>query len=370
VSQLGPWFQIGLTIFACGIGGLLATSKHGWRASLVILGLALIAFDQFQALVNAVHTLLGGSLPKVTMHGFWTMVLCLLAVAVGAAWVGLLIRFGSTGIDSASSKPSVSRLRAHRWSLIAMGISVGILALAVWFVASRDDQIAVPHGPLARSANNPHTVPIAPDEESRLAGAGAPARDSSHCESQQADPNADTIWVRDRLPEGAQLPDKIRQRHCGDRAVKANPNIEDWWWCGYDPAPVIGSKFAVQPQRERSTDEGYHEHSFTGAPFAIRDSDYFVTYVYIYPDHAPHRIMIKFHIRGEDWRSIYWGEAPERPPGRRLDMGPMPAAGKWQRLTVPMNGLYLQRGTTVELDGLTLQAFNGQAAWDHIGKCP
>jgi hypothetical protein len=117
---------------------------------------------------------------------------------------------------------------------------------------------------------------------------------------------------------------------------------------------------------------GLHQHYFWNAsqPLPVNEGDILFQYVYIDPTNVPRELMLQWHVDdAEGWgHRAYWGEdlinfGDENLP--RTWMGPMPNAGEWIRLEVPVTQVNLENR---QVDGLAYTLFDGRAAWDNSGK--
>jgi len=158
-------------------------------------------------------------------------------------------------------------------------------------------------------------------------------------------------WVDDALPPGAE------------------PNTESqgptWQWVG-SPAPVLNGT-----RSSERTVSGLQQQFFTGAnpPLVIGAGDKLVAHVYLDPANPPEEIMLQFND-GATWdHRAYWGAnkidfgANDTPA--RLNLGPLPAAGRWVRLEVDAASVNLPPGSSI--NGWACTQFGGHMFWDKLG---
>ena len=115
---------------------------------------------------------------------------------------------------------------------------------------------------------------------------------------------------------------------------------------------------------------GLHQHYFWGAsaPLSVGVNDTLYAYVYLDPANPPSEVMLQWND-GSGWEHrAYWGANKiawgiDGSASRRY-MGPLPAAGKWVRLTVPAAQVGLD-GKSVS--GMAFTLYDGSATWDLAG---
>jgi hypothetical protein len=115
---------------------------------------------------------------------------------------------------------------------------------------------------------------------------------------------------------------------------------------------------------------GVHGHWFQDAKdgFAVGTNDVLFAWVYLVPDHKPETIMLEW-TDGTSWEhracwgkdSIPWGKANT---AARRHLGPLPEAGKWVRLDVPVDQVGLAGKT---LRGMAFRLNDGQCYWHTSG---
>ena len=160
---------------------------------------------------------------------------------------------------------------------------------------------------------------------------------------------AEASWVEDRLPAGA--------TPRGDR--------ENWSWVSRDPVPLFGKlahKSAVMA--------GMHQHFFEGATETMLagPGEILFAYAFLDPTNLPSEIMLQWNDGSWEHRA-YWGAnnitwGVDGTASRRF-MGPLPPAGQWLRLEVPVELVGLEGR---EITGMSFTLWNGRATWDRAGK--
>jgi N-acetylneuraminic acid mutarotase len=161
-----------------------------------------------------------------------------------------------------------------------------------------------------------------------------------------------TVWIDDALPVGA---------------VTTSDNGDSWNWISSNPTPFSGS-FAFQ----QANIAGEHLVQFTGASqqMYVGTNDTMYTYVYLDPVNTPDEIVLiwidetgpfgNLHVAWwGSWRIAWWNQ------NQTANMGALPPAGQWVKLTVPANAIGLGGHT---LNGMGFMLHNGRATWDNIGK--
>ena len=159
----------------------------------------------------------------------------------------------------------------------------------------------------------------------------------------------ETVWVEDRLPEGA--------TPMGDG--------EGWTWIRTQPEPLSGKlthRSILAP--------GMHQHYFRGAKTSLLVSvgDRLFAHVYLDPAHMPRQVMLQWNDGSWDHRA-YWGESllqwgTDNTPSRQF-MGPLPPPGQWVRLEVSAASVGLEGRL---INGMAFTLWDGTATWDRAGK--
>ncbi len=160
----------------------------------------------------------------------------------------------------------------------------------------------------------------------------------------------ETVWFEDSFPTGAQpgaLGDALKlvskkdgQVYSGERAVyrKANGIAQDYYQQG-------------------------------AAAIEVPENGVVFAYCYLEPDNPPDTIMLQFHTKGWSHRAV-WGAADKIPWGKpgtaeKVDMGKLPATGKWVRLEVDAKKMGLPAGAKVT--GYAFTQHGGAMYWDRLG---
>jgi hypothetical protein len=107
----------------------------------------------------------------------------------------------------------------------------------------------------------------------------------------------------------------------------------------------------------------------SNTPLIIPTQAKIIAQVWLDPANLPKSIMLQFHRTGwqhravwGDYNAIDWGVANTT---ERVDMGPLPEAGKWVQLEVPVEKVGLNSGDLVT--GFALTQFGGTTYWDKVG---
>jgi hypothetical protein len=157
------------------------------------------------------------------------------------------------------------------------------------------------------------------------------------------------VWIEDRLPEGA----------------TPLSNGESWEWVSADPTPFFGAM-----AHQSALVQGMHQHFFQGAsrPMPVMAGEILFAYVYVDPQNLPSELMLQWNDGTWEHRA-YWGTnhiawGVDGTSSRRF-MGPLPPAGQWVRLEVPVELVGLEDR---EINGMAFTLFDGRATWDRAGK--
>jgi hypothetical protein len=158
------------------------------------------------------------------------------------------------------------------------------------------------------------------------------------------------VWVDDAVPAGA---------------VTASDGGDAWTWVNSNPAPFSGA------QAHQSTlSAGEHQHYFYNATttLSVAVGDALFAYIYIDPANPPSEVMLQWNDGSWEHRA-YWGANllawGVDGTASRINMGALPAAGQWVKLSVPAALLGLEGHT---LNGMAFTLYNGRATWDYAGK--
>jgi hypothetical protein len=164
-------------------------------------------------------------------------------------------------------------------------------------------------------------------------------------------PSADdleTVWMDDDFPPGAQ--------------AAGSPGEPTQW----QTEQVFSGKRALK-RSDKGLAQDYYE---TGAaPLDIPPSGVVFAHVFIDPKNPPKTIMLQFHKGDWNHRAI-WGEYDTIPWGQpnsteKSNFGPLPEAGRWVRLEIPIAKIGLQPGD--QIAGFALTQVGGTVYWDKVG---
>jgi len=168
--------------------------------------------------------------------------------------------------------------------------------------------------------------------------------------AQSLDGLVEATWVEDSLPVGA----------------TPFANNESWTWVNTNPTPLSG-KLAHQS----AAVAGMHQHFFQGAtePLIATEGEVLYAYVFLDPSQMPSEVMLQWNNNGSWEHRCYWGSNSigwgiDGTASRRF-MGPLPPAGQWVRLEVPVELVGL---SGLKIRGMAFTLFNGRATWDRAGK--
>ncbi|WP_051945916.1 PSD1 and planctomycete cytochrome C domain-containing protein [Verrucomicrobium sp. BvORR106] len=162
---------------------------------------------------------------------------------------------------------------------------------------------------------------------------------------------SETVWVEDDFPAGAAA------QHAGQHPLQ---------WIADAAGKIFSGKRVIMRK-----DTGLAQDFFSGVkdPFVIPAGGRIFVHVYLEPADLPKAVMLQLHVDGWSHRAV-WGDVNAIPFGevnteQRKSMGPLPKAGEWVRLEVPMEALKLKAGTKVT--GLAFTQQGGTVYWDKAG---
>jgi len=159
------------------------------------------------------------------------------------------------------------------------------------------------------------------------------------------------VWVEDSIPTGG---------------VPGSDGGDAWNWVGHNPTPYSGLL-----AQQSAIASGEHQVYFDNATATLTIETNAVLYAWIYldPSNMPSEAMLQWNDQLGSWEHrAYWGANSLTfgvdGTASRTNMGPLPAAGQWAKLTVPASLVNLA-GSTV--NGLAFTLYNGRATWDCAG---
>jgi cellulose/xylan binding protein with CBM9 domain/fibronectin type III domain protein/galactose oxidase-like protein len=162
----------------------------------------------------------------------------------------------------------------------------------------------------------------------------------------------DTVWFDDALPSPS----------------SPGADNDSWTWVTGNPSPLSGVK-----AHQSANVAGFHQHYIdwaTEQTMPVSTGDKLIAVVYLDPANPPSEIMLQWRSTTDVWEHrAYWGAnliglGTDGTASRR-SMGPLPAAGQWIRLEVPVSQVALEGHT---LQGMAFTLYNGRATWDLAGK--
>jgi hypothetical protein len=156
----------------------------------------------------------------------------------------------------------------------------------------------------------------------------------------------DYVWIDDEIPAGSKV-------------------YSEWKFVSAPSAPVFSGRFS-----HTRTGQGLTQHLIENASpgLIVGKGDTLFSYVYLDPKNRPKEIMLQWNTNGWKHRA-YWGDNAidwgADKTGERLLMGPLPEAGRWVRLDVPVAKVGLKPGETIT--GWAFTQFDGTVYWDRSG---
>jgi hypothetical protein len=159
-----------------------------------------------------------------------------------------------------------------------------------------------------------------------------------------APPAGETIWIDDALPAGAAL----------QNGSWGPPS----WTTDQAASGTQSLRFAYNGARHY---EGYIAN--LNEPLSFGESVVFS--MLVHPCATTREVKIVWDDTLGGSGGAYWGEAITGGEGGYLNMGPVPAAGTWQRIEIPLSQLGLEQRT---LGRIRIVHHGGQVSFDRFGK--
>lgn len=160
----------------------------------------------------------------------------------------------------------------------------------------------------------------------------------------------ETIWFEDAFPQGA-------------TPQAAGGPIR---WTERGKGPVYRGERALRRSAPGAVAQDFWSG---GASFTVPAKGTIFVYVHLDAAAPPEAIMLQFHTGAWKHRAV-WGDGDKIGFGtpntiERVAMGPLPKAGEWVRLEIPVAKLGLTAG--MKVDGYAFTQFGGTVSWDHLG---
>ena len=176
--------------------------------------------------------------------------------------------------------------------------------------------------------------------------------DPAEAASRPAEVSLETVWMDDEFPPSGQL--------------QASPGAPTKFVSAEGGEPVFSGQSSLQ-RIDTGLAQDVWEHAQTPLPIPIQGQIF--AYVWLDPSDSPKSIMLQFYKDGWNHRAV-WGDYQAIDWGainttERVLMGPLPAAGMWVRLEVPIQSVGLTAGDS--LTGFALTQFGGKLNWDKVG---
>lgn len=161
--------------------------------------------------------------------------------------------------------------------------------------------------------------------------------------------NSELVWFEDSFPEG----------------VTVNG-------VGGEPTTFVtkkdGQVFSGERALRRTAAAVAQDYFSGGASFEVPANGRISAQCFIDEKNPPSSIMLQFHVGGWNHRA-FWGEEGAIPFGKvrtpeRVKMGPMPKAGEWVKLDIPIEKIGLKPG--MKVTGYAFTQFGGTVSWDRL----
>jgi hypothetical protein len=162
----------------------------------------------------------------------------------------------------------------------------------------------------------------------------------------------ETVWLEDAFPP--------------DGNVYGGPGQATQFVSADESTPVFSGAKSL-----KRTDPGLSQDVWDRpkTPLALPMQARFFAQVYLDPKNPPQSIMLQFFKNGWLHRGV-WGNYDAIPWGaanttERVHMGPLPEAGQWVRLEIPVEKVGLAGGDAIT--GFALTQSGGTVYWDRVG---
>jgi hypothetical protein len=162
----------------------------------------------------------------------------------------------------------------------------------------------------------------------------------------------ETVWLEDAFPP--------------DGNVYGGPGQSTQFVSADENTPVFSGTKSL-----KRTDPGLSQDVWDRpkTPLAVPVQGKFFAQVYLDPKNPPQSIMLQFFKNGWLHRGV-WGNYDAIPWGaanttERVNMGPLPEAGQWVRLEIPVEKVGLAGGDAIT--GFALTQSGGTVYWDRVG---
>lgn len=175
----------------------------------------------------------------------------------------------------------------------------------------------------------------------------------------------DTVWMDENVP-GVAAPNKtvgttLTTNGSGGSWKWAGTMDDDWSTYG-NPHPQGGIRVHWSPVKA-----GHNEHGFTDSPALMKvasSGDSLYCWVWIDPAQPTQQILLRWRATDGTEGRARWGSVDLIPDGG-TDMGSLPAAGEWVKLSVPANIVGMNGKT---LKGMSFAVYDGKVVFDRAGK--
>jgi hypothetical protein len=157
-------------------------------------------------------------------------------------------------------------------------------------------------------------------------------------------PDGDTVWLDDGLPAGASLQNGYNGPMHWDNGQAASGSSSLTFWYG---GPMT---YATQ---------------IIGLNQPVASGDNVVFYMKLNECAPPRELKMRW-FGASGYTLLYWGEPVIGEEARSINMGPLPPAGGWVRMEIPLSLLRLQTAIT----RIDIAYADGQIWFDHFGKNP
>ncbi|CAA9402194.1 MAG: hypothetical protein AVDCRST_MAG64-1858, partial [uncultured Phycisphaerae bacterium] len=161
----------------------------------------------------------------------------------------------------------------------------------------------------------------------------------------------ETVWIEDEFPAGA----NVQSAGAPTQFVMAA-----------EGGQVLSGARAI-----KRTEAGFGQDFYQGgaAPLDILPQGKIFAHVFLDPANLPKTIMVQF-FKGDWMHRAVWGDydaigfgAPNTT--QKVNFGPLPEAGKWVRLEIPIDKVGLVPGEPI--NGVAVTQYGGTVYWDKVG---
>lgn len=149
-----------------------------------------------------------------------------------------------------------------------------------------------------------------------------------------------------------------------DDSLPAGASLQNGYW-GPNTWNTKQSVSGTKSLSFRYAGQNHYESYVRDLNVPLEIGENLVFYALFHECNTPRQFKIVFDSTMGDSAGVYWGEALMGGEGSLINMGPMPAAGVWHRIEVPLSALVMEQR---RLGRIRIAYHSGQAWVDRFGK--